>query len=148
MSALAANSRRYNIQKAHDASHLSLSWAASGRTLSTSSSRRTGPLSLPSYIRAMAMASCRSFSWFRHTLTASFSESASRKNAAAYSDVCQYSSLAIRSEQRTVSVLAQQRVSILQGSSPPLGLLEVISQQLLRCCLLLVPASHAPQALE
>jgi len=79
-----AMSLRCNIQNAQDANHRLPSCAANGKTFSSKRSLRTGPRS-PSYTRATAMASWISLSWFRITLTASLRQSASKKNAAAYS---------------------------------------------------------------
>lgn len=84
-----AMSRRPSIQNAHDAIQRLPSDAASGRTLCSRISLRTGPSS-PSYARVIAIASWRSPTWFIQTCAASRRWSARRNHAAAYSTDVSY----------------------------------------------------------
>jgi hypothetical protein len=148
-SARTAMSLRPSIQKAHEAIQRSPRWAAKGSTCSCKILLSTGPPSL-SCTRVIAMASCRSLSWWRQTSTAPSKLSANRKNAAAYATESSRQPNVIPpmlERALTKSSLAEERIRILQRRALPLGVLKVVGQQLLRHGLLLIPACHAPQAL-
>lgn len=140
-------SRRPSIQNAQDAIHLFPSDAASGRTLSSRISLNIGPSS-PSYARVMAIASCRSPTWFIRRWTASRKRSARRKNAAAYSDPMSAHTQTVLVGTLTKPPLPEQRIRIFKRGRLPPRFPEVIRQQARSSCLLTVPVSYSPESLQ
>lgn len=84
---LTAKSRLLRHQKAQLPSHRLPPRKAKGMTVLRSMSQKIGPSSERSTIRARAIASWKSFSCLRQTLTASLRDPPSKKKAAAYSNL-------------------------------------------------------------